>query len=222
MKPREIRTPRLRLGALRPEDRERVKNFVKVPRGRRFWIGGLLHGMKMWRITELYNELMFRLPMIRQAESHSRNGGKAFVYYWQEPSKVRFRGACHAAELIYVFGNLTNTIYNGEPGDAEVSRKVQAMWTRFAKTGDPGLEELPWPAYTEKDRTTMVLEKHCHTEQDVLKEQRELLSPLLDYRLCPSYEDLSYNVPFLWKRIGIVSGIVLLIAAVLVVIGLTH
>ena len=198
------------------KDRERMDEFIKEPRGRRFWFGGKHHKMMMWRISELYNELMFRLPMIRQAEGHSRNGGKVYLYYWQEPSRIRFRGACHASELIYVFGNLDNTIYNGEPGDPELCRTVQEMWTRFAKEGDPGTAECPWPEYTEKDRETMVLDRTPHVEQDILGDQRKLLNPLLDYKLCPTYADMDYNVPFVRKRV-IIAGIVILALAALII-----
>ena len=207
---------------LKEEDRNRVNEFMKKPRGRRFWTGGKHHKMKMWRITELYNELMFRLPMIRQAEGHSRNGGKVYLYYWQEASRIPFRGACHASELIYVFGNLDNTIYNGEPGDPELCRTVQAMWTRFAKEGKPGMADYPWPAYTEKVRSTMVLDRTPHLEQDVLREQRRLLSPLLDYKLCPSYGDMDYNVPFVRKSVLIAVGAILAIAGIIAAILLIH
>ena len=207
---------------LRPEDRERVNEFMKKPRGRRFWIGGKHHDIKMWRITELYNELMFRLPMIRQAEGHTRNGGRVYLYYWQEPSRIPFRGACHASELIYVFGNLDNTIYNGVHGDPELCRTVQAMWTRFAKEGKPGMEDHLWPAYTEKVRSTMVLDKSPHLERDMLREQRRLLTPLLDYRLTPSYGDLDYNVPFVRKRVWIAIGAIAAVAAIAAFILLKH
>ena len=203
---------------LKPEDRDRVNEFMKKPRGRRFWIGGKNHDRKMWRITELYNELMFRLPMVRQAEGHSRNGGKVYLYYWQEPSRIPFRGACHASELIYVFGNLDNTIYNGVPGDPELCRTVQAMWTRFAKEGKPGMADYPWPAYTEKVRATMVLDRTPHVERDVLRPQRRLLTPLLDYKLCPSYGDMDYNVPFIRKRLWIAGGVIFGVLAVVALI----
>ncbi len=179
------------LRLLTKEDRTRVRDFLKAE----------THGRKLrlWRLGEFYNEMMFRLPAVRQAEGHARNGGSVRMYYWTEPSAIRFRGACHAVELAYVFGNLQETIYTGVPGDPALAHRVQDMWANFARTGDPGIPDLPWPEYDPAGRQTMVLGRDCAVEPDVLKVQREILSPLLSYWINPSYVDLSYNVPFVRK-----------------------
>lgn len=170
------------------EDKKRVKEFMSLHKGH-----------SMWRMAEFYNELMFRLPAIRQAEGHSRNGGKTYTYYWTEPSKIRFHGACHAVELSYVFGNTDQTIFTGAPADEELSAKVQQMWTNFARTGDPSIEDLTWPQYSGAHRDTMVISKEPKVRNDILKNQRRLLYPLLRYRINPSYATLDYNVPFVRK-----------------------
>ncbi len=172
---------------LSAELRQRVLHFMRIQKGH-----------SMWRMTEFYNEVMFRLPAIRQAESHSRQGGKAYLYYWTEPSARPFMGACHAVELAYVFGNVQNVIYTGKPADTELSRKVMDYWAHFALTGEPGED---WPAYTEERRDTMVLSRDCHVEQDILKDQREELNPLLDVFINASYATLEYNVPFMRKAV---------------------
>ena len=77
-----------------------------------------MKGYKIWRMAEFCNEVMFRLPAVRQAESHVKNGGKAYMYYWVQPSAMPYRGACHAVELAYVFQNPEQTIFTGEPADA--------------------------------------------------------------------------------------------------------
>lgn len=74
----------------------------------------------------------------------------------------------HALELSYVFGDWENSsswwpgIFNllakesgaktPDPGltdeDRRVSEDMMAMWTQFARTGDPNVEGLAdWPAY---------------------------------------------------------------------------
>ena len=166
-----------------------------------------LKGHKLWRIAEFYNEMMFRLPAVRQAESHSRNGGRVFMYYWIEPSALRYRGACHAVELAYVFGNHDETIYTGERPDAGLSRRVMAMWAQFARTGDPSTDEVSWQAYNVPERMTLVISKDIRQKSDVLKKQREILSPLLKYSINPSYATLDYNVPFVRKAVGIAVGV---------------
>ena len=173
-----------------------------------------LEGHKLWRIAEFYNEMMFRLPAVRQAESHSRNGGRVFMYYWIEPSALRYRGACHAVELAYVFGNHEETIYTGERADAELSRRVMAMWAQFARTGDPSTDEVTWQAYKVPERMTLVISKDIKLKNDVLKNQRTILSPLLKHSINPSYATLDYNVPFVRKAVGIAA-----VAAVTTVLG---
>jgi len=190
---------------LTKNDRDKVNEFM-----------GLKKSHSMWRMAEFYNEVMFRLPTIRQAEGHSRNKGRIYIYYWIEPSAIRYRGACHAVELAYVFGNRTETIYTGTPADEALCKQVQEMWANFARTGDPSVEGLEWKPYSAVFRDTMVIGKDSHMERDVLGEQRKLLYPILRYRLCTSYTTLDYNVPFVRKAavIGTLTA-----AAVLTVTG---
>ena len=56
-------------------------------------------GRKVWRITELYNELLFRVPAMEQAVRHADGGGKSYTYYWTMPGADKDMGACHANEL---------------------------------------------------------------------------------------------------------------------------
>ncbi len=193
------------------EDKARAKQFMSR-----------LHGHSMWRMAEFYNEMMFRLPAIYQAQEHSKNGGKAYMYYWTVPSAMPLRKACHAVELAYVFGNLDETIYTGERADEALSDMVMQMWTNFARTGDPSVNGLGWFPYDESSRVSMVISKEPHLKSDVLREQRELLSPLLHYMINPSYATLDYNVPFVRKAIlggvaaaAAVAGIAILVKKLL-------
>ena len=77
------------------KDRERVKVFMHR-----------LSDHSIWKMSEFYDEMMFRLPAVKQAECHSDFGGRVYMYYWTEPSAKEYCGACHAVELAYVFGNL--------------------------------------------------------------------------------------------------------------------
>ncbi len=191
--------------SLKAADRKLVHGFVHSARRR--------YKHKIWCRAEFYNELMFRLPAVKQAEGHSQNGGRVYMYYWTEPSTLRYRGACHAVELAYVFGNLHETIYTGEPGDPELSRKVQDMWANFARTGNPEVQGLTWPLYDAGQRQTMVIARQCGIERDLLKEQRETLTPLLDYWINPSYATLNYNVPFVRKLIAAIVAVLLVVVA---------
>ena len=192
------------LRLLKPEDRKRARQYMKLTRG-----------FSLWKISGFFTEIMFRLPAVRQAEEHSRNGGKVFMYFWEERSRLPHLRACHAVELSYVFGNLEDTIYTGEPADPALSRQVQDQWVRFAETGEPGTAELPWPAYEEKHRRTMILRRHSGLAEDPAAEAREILTPILDYRLNASYAEMKLNVPFVWKFAGKVLLALLAVGTVL-------
>lgn len=195
------------LKKLANDDRKRVRDFIKS-----------LNGHSLWRMTEFYNETMFRLPAVRQAQAHAANGGKAYMYYWTTHSAIPMRRACHAVELAYVFGNLEETIYTGQRVDETQSDRVMQMWTNFARTGSPSIEGLNWEAYNSDARSTMILAENPRIVQDPLKNQRELLSPLLDYMINPSYADLDYNVPYMRKLIvGGVAAVTAITASVILI-----
>ena len=188
------------LKLLPPADRKRVKQFLDG-----------MKGHSMWRMARFYDEMMFRLPAVEQASLHSRNGGKAYMYYWTVPSALPLRKACHAVELAYVFGNLEETIYTGEVADETLSDTVMQMWTNFARTGDPSVEGLSWAPYTEHARDTMVISREPQLKNDVLGARRRLLSPLLRHMINPSYATLDYNVPFIRKT---AAGVLALAAGI--------
>ena len=195
------------LHLLKPEDRKRAHRYMKMKTG-----------YSLWKIAGFFTEVMFRLPAIRQAEAHSRHGGKVFMYCWEKRSHLPHLRACHAVELSYVFGNVSETIYTGKPADPALSRQVQDQWVRFASAGDPGTPELPWPAYEPENRWTMMLREHSQAEKDPLAAQRTVLDPILDYRLNASYANMSFNVPFVWKAAGKILGILLLAAVIIFLI----
>ena len=159
----------------------------------------------IWCMSEFYDEIMFRLPAVKQAEEHVKNGGNAYMYYWTQPSTNPFCGACHAVELAYVFGNLDETIYTGERGDENLSRQVMTMWANFARTGDPSVPGLRWLPFDTAKRCTMELAVKSKLHKDILPRQRALLFPLLRYMINPSYATLDYNVPFVRKTAGIIA-----------------
>lgn len=171
---------------LSKEDMDRVKAFMKVAKGN-----------KVARITEFYNEIMFRLPAIKQAEGHSAKGGNVYVYYWKEESKKPLFKACHAVELAYVFNNVDETIYTGEKADPELAAMVSSMWANFAKNGDPSPTDLPWSKYEAGERKVMTFKAGDTKEaSDILKEQRELLFPILNYMVNPGYADMIDELSF--------------------------
>ncbi len=64
-------------------------------------------------------------------------------------SGSKARGAYHAADILYAFGSFAaQPQVPWTPTDHEVSDRMQAYWTNFARTGNPNGAGLPpWPAY---------------------------------------------------------------------------
>jgi para-nitrobenzyl esterase len=90
----------------------------------------------------------FNIPALRLAEAYAgRRRGSAFVceFAWQPPTFDGRLGACHAAELPFVFDTVDEKGLAGLTGPtppAELARDMHSAWVAFAATGDPG-----WPAY---------------------------------------------------------------------------
>ncbi|MEV6113838.1 carboxylesterase/lipase family protein [Streptomyces sp. NPDC052109] len=103
--------------------------------------------------AEIATDWFYRLPALRLAEARSRQGAHAFVYefVWPSPAHGGGLGACHAAEVPFVFDHVADPGFAPLLGDAPPQRLADSMhaaWVAFATTGDPG-----WPAYREPDRT---------------------------------------------------------------------
>ena len=94
---------------------------------------------------------------------------KSYAYIFDKVPDIWKREGCvstHAMEVVYMFGNVDiprewSLLYflanqsgaqSKDPGVTDVDRKVSeemmAMWTQFAKTGNPNVDGLiDWPAY---------------------------------------------------------------------------
>ena len=175
----------------------------------------LQSGQEIWKLTELYNELLFRIPALKQAELHSANGNAVYNYYWTMPGEDETIGACHAIELTYVFNNPKVTIYNGDIYNRELAGTVQDMWVNFARMGDPSTEAITWQPYNTQTRMTMVLGENIRMESDLKGKQRKLVEPLLGHYFNGCYSQLDLLVPHTFRITGqILATIVLLGAAV--------
>ena len=177
----------------------------------------LLKGDPVWTKTEFFNELLFRAPAIRQAESHVENGGKHYMYYWTKESDIPEYGACHAIELAYVFNNTEDTIFTGKPADPALASEVQEMWVNFAKTGDPSTEQHRWEPYDTVRRTTMILDDEIRSVEDPLPQQRVLTEPLLKYQFNGYYRVFDYAL--LYLRNSMIKSLLVLLGIHIVIGG---
>ena len=171
------------------EDQQAIREFMQQA-----------SGTQTENLSEFFDEIMFRIPAIRQADQHAMLGGNVYMYYWIYPSAITRMGACHAVELAYVFNNLEETIYTGDNIDPNLADLVQEMWVNFVRTGCPDSDEIQWPKYQTDTRSTMIFDTSSHVEKDPLKEQRVLLTPLITkYVFGANYASLSLDVPVIYN-----------------------
>ncbi|RDI30384.1 para-nitrobenzyl esterase [Rhodococcus sp. AG1013] len=119
----------------------------------------------------------YRIPAIRLAEAHADNGrGRTYAYEfaWQPPTFDGRLGACHTAEIPFVFDNLglegfENVVGARPPQD--LADTMHAAWIAFATHGDPG-----WAPYTVRDRATMRFDTVSAVQTDPHAQRRQLWS----------------------------------------------
>ncbi|MEV7865976.1 carboxylesterase family protein [Streptomyces sp. NPDC088124] len=107
----------------------------------------------------LATDWFYRIPAVRLAESVP--GTYLYEFAWRSPRLFRhgdgpgrILGACHGAELGFVFDRPDHPAYTPMLGDrppAELADAMHRTWVAFARAGDPG-----WAPYDRDTRTTMV------------------------------------------------------------------
>lgn len=125
-------------------------------------------------LAAVITDWFFRIPAIRVAEARAASRATTWVYRFDHPdpgSNHRF-GACHAAEVPFVFGTIgradTRPLIGDTPFQA-VSDTAHATWVSFIKNGTPG-----WPAYTLDRRTTGLLTDKVNEVDDPAPDERLL------------------------------------------------
>jgi para-nitrobenzyl esterase len=112
----------------------------------------------------IQGDQQFRLPNIRLCEIQERLGKSSYGYVFTWKSAAPGFGACHALDVGFVFGNLTEEFEGRTPAARKLAGDMQDAWIAFAKTGDPSCAGLgTWPRYG-RERKMMVLGEHSRAE----------------------------------------------------------
>lgn len=121
----------------------------------------------------LETDRVYRIPGLRLADAQRAAGGRVFAYHFTRSAALLggALGACHAAEVPYVFGNVrapSGIVWCGSgPEVDQLSARVVGAWTSFARDGVPRARDLPdWLPYTTERRETLVLGTPCTMELD--------------------------------------------------------
>lgn len=93
----------------------------------------------------------------------------AYYYYFQRvpagPAGAKY-GAYHAAEIQYVFGNLSAA---ADETDRKLSQAMMGYWVNFARTGDPNGKGLAkWPEYKPESDAAIVFSDSIRLEKGLL------------------------------------------------------
>jgi para-nitrobenzyl esterase len=109
-------------------------------------------------LAAVITDWFFRIPPIRVAEARAASGaGRTWMYRFDHPEPQdnhRF-GACHAAEIPFVFDTAAREelrpLIGDKPSQA-VADQTHRVWVDFITRGDPG-----WAEYDTARRTTGLL-----------------------------------------------------------------
>jgi para-nitrobenzyl esterase len=106
-------------------------------------------------LSAVITDWFFRIPAIRLAEAHAKNGGSTHMYEfaWRSPLFDGRFGAAHAVEIGFVFDNLGLPGGMGLTGSKPPQGLADVMhraWVAFATRGEPG-----WSRYDSRERTVM-------------------------------------------------------------------
>jgi len=131
------------------------------------------------RLITILTDSNHRLRSITLGERKvAQNRAPVWLYSfdWETPLFAGKLKAFHAIDVPFVFETVDAVgLTDRDEGAYDLSRRVAATWTAFARTGKPDNTAIPhWPAYTLSDRATLVFNRECRLENDYGHEARLL------------------------------------------------
>ncbi len=126
-------------------------------------------------LAAVITDWFFRVPAIRVAEARGASAAARTWMYrfdWPEPQANHGLGACHAAEIPYVFGTSARADVRPLIGDSPsqaVADRAHRVWVDFITRGEPG-----WAPYGTASRTTGLLTEKLSPVDDPAGDERTL------------------------------------------------
>jgi para-nitrobenzyl esterase len=151
-----------------------------VPLGRRAAIAyAQMTGRRLPRPRDRWeafqSDRIFHQPAHRLAAAQNEHAPTfAYQFSWSPPGPGRQLGAAHGLEIPFVFGTLNEPALRPLLAVARqarrLSERMQRAWTAFARSGNPGHEDLPeWLVYG-APAVTLRLDRRCRLEYDPFAE----------------------------------------------------
>jgi carboxylesterase 2/para-nitrobenzyl esterase len=124
-------------------------------------------------LSAIQGDRGFRIPAVRLAEAHATSPAATHMYEfaWRSPRFAGRLGACHGAEIAFVFdtlGDETEALAGPNPPQ-QLADTMHAAWVAFAKNGNPG-----WPRYDLTRRATMRFDTRSEVVDDPRSTERLL------------------------------------------------
>ena len=126
-------------------------------------------------VTRLFEQIMFKAPLIRMSENHTMGGGKSYTYYFTPESSIPNMNCAHTIEISTVFNHPEETLITGRRFDETFGKTLRRMWIQFARTGNPSLsadispdgKAHEWPEYDLENKYVMVFDEfNIHPERE--------------------------------------------------------
>jgi para-nitrobenzyl esterase len=124
-------------------------------------------------LAAVVTDWFYRIPAIRVAEARAASGTTStWIYRFDrpEPQDNHRLGACHGAEIPFVFDAVTRDDVRPRIGDTPsqaVADRAHKVWVDFIRSGDPG-----WAAYDTASRTTGLLTEDINAVDDPAADER--------------------------------------------------
>lgn len=139
--------------------------------------------------VQMSTDLAYWKGAVHQAELHSKAGEDVFMYRcdWRTPC-FGAMWAPHTIELPFVLGHKHyGPAWDGKDSDAaraaadpdnarfRLGDRMLTAWANFARSGNPSMPDLAWPAYDQKARSTMIFDRESKVFDNPRSEFRTLV-----------------------------------------------
>jgi para-nitrobenzyl esterase len=124
-------------------------------------------------LAAVITDWFFRVPPIRVSEARAAAGaGRTWMYRFDHPDPADNHGfgACHAAEIPFVFDTAAREELRpliGDSASQAVADSAHRVWVDFITNGDPG-----WAAYDTTRRSTALLTDTTSVAEDPAGDER--------------------------------------------------
>ncbi len=128
-------------------------------------------------VSQLITDAMFLYGTRAVARAAVRQDVAVYFYEFSRVAPGRRAsglGAYHGAEIVYVFGEMSNR-KKFDAQDRKLSATMMQAWVNFATTGNPNGEGVPgWPAYTMQQEPYLEFGDTIRIRKDIPQEKLKI------------------------------------------------